>query len=189
MALNQAHRDKRKKVKKRFIFRSVILIAILTTIIFALIMNVTRDKNIIRKGDIAPDFELERINAHYDKKFIRLGDLKGKGVVLNFWATYCKPCESQMALMETLHPRYMDDIEILAINLDNSELVIQQFIDKNNLTFTVLHDTRNEVMEMYGVSPIPSTFFINSEGEVLEEVVGVLSSEELERHFKTIQPK
>lgn len=189
MALDQAHKNKRKKIKRRFIFRTVTLTVILAAIIFALIMNLTRDKNVIKKGDKTPDFELTQINDNNEQEHIRLSNLEGKGVMLNFWATYCKPCEAQLSLMEGLYSEYKDDIEIVAINLDNSELVIQQFIDKYNLTFPVLHDTRGEVMDMYNVSPIPSTFFITPEGEVLDEVVGGLTSEKLESHFKAIQPK
>src|SRR5690625_1136686 len=113
MASDRAQNNKRKKMKKRFIFRTVTLIVILTAIIFALIMNLTRDNNAIKKGDKAPDFELTQINDNRDQAFIQLSNLKGKGVVLNFWATYCKPCEMQLELMETLYPKYRDDMEIV----------------------------------------------------------------------------
>lgn len=189
MALDENYKRQTKKMKKRFIFRTVTLVVIVVAIIFALIMNVTRDKGAIKKGDQAPNFELIQINKNNEQKFIHLSNLDGKGVVLNFWATYCKPCEEQLSLMETLYSEYMDDIEIVAINLDNSEIVIQQFIDKLSLTFPVLHDTRSEVMDTYSVSPIPTTFFISSEGEVLDKVIGRLSLEELESHFKVIQPE
>src|SRR5690625_2081113 len=188
MALDQAYKNKRKKMKRRFIFRTITLTVILAAIIFALIMNVTREKGAIKKGDQAPNFELTQINNNNEQKLIQLSNLEGKGVVINFWATYCKPCEVQLSLMETLYSEYMDDIEIVAINLDNSEIVIQQFIDKYPLSFPVLHDTRSEVMEIYDVSPIPSTFFINSEGEVVDKVVGRPSLEKLESHLKAIQP-
>ena len=119
---------------------------------------------------------------------IRLSDLEGKGVMLNFWATYCKPCEAEMPFMEKLYPEYREDVEIVAVNLDASELVIHQFIDKYDLTFPVVHDTKSEVMDLYNVGPIPSTFFINPEGEIVDKVAGALTLETLEEHFKEIQP-
>ncbi|MBU5467097.1 thiol-disulfide oxidoreductase ResA [Virgibacillus sp. MSJ-26] len=188
MALYQAHKNKRKKMKRRFIFRTITLVIILAAVIFALIMNLTRDKGAVKKGNQVPDFELTQLNENYEQEHIRLSDLEGKGVVLNFWATYCKPCEAQLPLMETLYPEYKDDIEIVTISLDNSDLVIKQFIDKYNLTFAVLHDKRSEVMGLYSVSPIPNTFFISPEGEVQDEVVGAIPLEKLESHFKAIQP-
>lgn len=189
MALNEAHRNKQKKMKKRFIFRTTILTIILFTIIFALVMNLTRDRDVVKRGDQAPDFELTQINHNNNQEHLRLSHLQGKGVMLNFWAAYCKPCEGQLLLTEALYPDYNDDIEIITINLDNSELVIQQFIDKYHLSFPVLHDARSEIIDLYGVSPIPHTFFISSEGEIVDEVVGALTFEELNDHFVEILPK
>ena len=108
--------------------------------------------------------------------------------MLNFWATYCKPCEAEMPYMESLYPEYKDDVEIVAVNLDANELVIHQFIDKYDLTFPVVHDTTSEVMDLYKVGPIPSTYFINPEGEIVDIVMGALTLETLEGHFQEIQP-
>lgn len=189
MVVKSAPKNKQQKMKRRFIFRTVTLSIILLAVIYALIMNLTKDDGAVKKGDEAPDFELTQINHNHAEDHIQLSDLEGKGVVLNFWASYCKPCESQMLFMEALYPDYQDDIEIVAVNLDNSELVIQQFINKYNFSFAVMHDKRSEIMDMYQVSPMPTTFFINPEGEVVEEVVGSIVYQDLERYFNAIAPK
>ncbi|HLQ98298.1 MAG TPA: thiol-disulfide oxidoreductase ResA [Candidatus Dormibacteraeota bacterium] len=189
MALNQAHQNKQQKMKKRFIFRTITLTMILFAIIFALVMNLTRDKAVISKGDQAPDFELFQINSNNEQDYIRLSHLQGKGVVLQFGATYCQPCEGQLLITEALYSDYKDEIEMVSINVDNSELVIQQFIDKYHLSLPVLHDARSEIIDLYGVSPIPHTFFISPEGKVVDEIVGALTFNELNDHFKEIRPK
>lgn len=187
MALEEARKNKQEKMKKRFIFRSVILVVLLGAVVYALVTNLTKDNEIYQVGDQAPDFELAQINESNELEYIRLSDLDGKGVMLNFWATYCKPCEKEMPYMESLYPKYKDDIEIVAVSLDANELVIQQFIDKYDLTFPVLHDTKSEVMDLYKVGPIPSTFFIDPEGKIVDKVEGALTLEKLEDYFQKIQ--
>ncbi len=188
MVLDEARKNKQNKMKKRFIFRTIILAILLAAVVFALVTNLNKDKEVYQVGDKAPDFELVQINKNNELEKIRLSDLEGKGVMLNFWATYCKPCEAEMPYMEELYPKYKEDVEIVTVNLDASELVIHQFIDKYDLTFPVVHDTKSEVMDLYSVGPIPSTFFINPEGEIVEKVAGALTLDTLEEHFKEVQP-
>lgn len=189
MRLEQARASKSNKKKRRFIFRSVILTILLAAVIFALISNFNKDNAIYEVGDQAPDFKLQQINKNNEVETIQLSDLKGKGVMLNFWATYCKPCEAEMPYMEKLYPEYKEKgIEIVAVSLDASELVIHQFIDKYDLTFPIPHDKKGQVNDLYKIGPIPSTFFISPEGEIVEKVEGALTLERLEEYFKEIQP-
>src|SRR5699024_7246029 len=106
MVLDQTKNNKQNKMKKRLIFRTIMLIVILAAVVFALIMNLTRDRGTIEKGDTAPDFELVQKNENNERDHIQLSESGDKGVVLYFWATYCKPCEEQFPLMETLHSTY-----------------------------------------------------------------------------------
>ncbi|GEL76361.1 thiol-disulfide oxidoreductase ResA [Tenuibacillus multivorans] len=160
--------------------------------------NVAEDKekehtdstNLGSAGDKAPDFQLKQINKNNELETIRLSDLEGKGVILNFWTSFCKPCEAEMSYMQKLYEEYQDKgIEIVGINLDASELVVHRFIDKHDLTFPTSHDKNSKVRDLYKIGPIPSTFFISPDGEIDEIVEGVLTLEKLEQHFKQIQPK
>lgn len=189
MSLEEAKKKKQGKMKQRYIFRSITLAILLGAIIFALVTNLKEDNEIYRTGDEAPDFELMQVNKNNETELIRLSELEGKGIMLNFWATYCAPCEAEMPFMESLYPEYEDEIEIVAVSLDNTELVIDKFIDKYNLTFPVVHDSSSDVMDLYKVGPIPSTFFINPEGEIVDTVAGALTLEALEDHFKEILPE
>lgn len=189
--VEEAKHKKRNKKRKRYIFRISVLIVLVAAVAYALVQNFNKDKDIHEVGDEAPNFELTQVSDNENEKGdkLRLSDLEGKGVMLNFWATYCEPCEREMPYMEKLYPEYEDDIEIVAVSLDSSELVIDRFIDKHDLTFPVVHDTNSEVMDLYNISPLPSTIFIDPEGNIVDKVNGELSLETLEEHFKEIQPK
>lgn len=190
MRLEKAREQKKNRKRNRLIFRTIILAVLVAAVVFALITNAKKDNTIYKIGDKAPDFQLQQINANNELEKIQLSDLKGKGVMLNFWATYCKPCEKEMPYMEELYPQYKDKgIEIVAVSLDATEAVIHQFIDKYDLTFPIPHDSRNQVMDLYKIGPIPSTYFINAEGEIVEKVEGALTLEKLEGYFKQIQPE
>ena len=187
--IDEARKKKKNKKLNRLIFRTIVLGILVVAVVFALITNVNKDNTIYKIGDKAPDFLLQQINKNNELETIRLSDFKGKGVMLNFWATYCKPCEKEMPHMEKLYPEYKEKgIEILAVSLDATETVIHQFIDKYNLTFPIMHDNNSQVNDLYKIGPIPTTYFINSEGEIVEKIEGALTLERLEEYFMQIQP-
>ncbi|HLR80014.1 MAG TPA: thiol-disulfide oxidoreductase ResA [Bacillota bacterium] len=190
MSLEKMKSKKRKKKRNRFIFRSIILAVLVGAVVFALVSNAQKDKTIYKVGDQAPDFKLKQVNENNKLESIQLSDLEGKGVMLNFWATYCEPCEAEMPYMEKLYPKYRDKgIEIVAVSLDGGQLVIDRFIDEYDLTFPVMHDNKSQVSDLYKVGPIPSTFFISPEGEIVEIVEGALTLERLEDSFQKILPE
>src|SRR5699024_4483241 len=101
--------------------------------------------------------KLKKVNNNNEAEIIKLSEFERKGVMLNFWGTWCPPCRDEMPFMEKLYPEYQEKgVEIVAVNLDQSKLKIEQFIDEFDLTFPVPHDTRDEVRELYGVGPLPS---------------------------------
>lgn len=190
MNLEQKKQKKRNKKRNRLIYRTAILLVLLGAIIFAIVTNLQADNTVYRVGDQAPDFQLPQINKYNESETIQLSDLRGKGVMLNFWATWCKPCEREMPYMQELYPVYKErGIEIVAVSLDSTELVVDRFIDKYDLTFPIPHDTSGEVRDLYKVGPIPSTFFISPEGEIVEYVSGELSLERLEGYLQDILPQ
>ncbi|WP_240795432.1 thiol-disulfide oxidoreductase ResA [Aquibacillus halophilus] len=185
--IEEAKVKKSKKKKNRLVFRSIVLLILFAAVVFALVSNLNKDNAVIGVGDQAPNFELKQMNG--DKQSLTLDELKGKGVMLNFWATYCKPCEEEMPYMEALYPEYKDkDVEIVAVSLDATELVIDRFIDKYELSFPVLHDNKGQVLNRYNIGPLPTTFFINEDGIVVEKVAGALTLDRLDGYLKQIQP-
>lgn len=190
MRLEKARQQKKNRIRNRFIFRTVILLILVGAIIFALVTNAKKDKTVYGVGDEAPDFVLEQINHNNELEQIRLSDFRGKGVMLNFWATYCKPCEAEMPYMEQLYPEYKDKgIEIIAVNLQEAKLVVNRFVDRYDLTFPIPHDNRGTIRDLYQIGRIPSTLFINADGIIVEKVEGALTLELLEGYFNQILPE
>jgi len=190
LKLEQIRKKKKSRIRNRFIFRSVILAILLAAVVFSLVTNAKNDHTIYKVGDQAPDFQLTQINSNNELEAIQLSDFKGKGVMLNFWATFCKPCEAEMPYMEELYADYKDQgIEILAVNLAESELAVNRFIDKHDLTFPVPYDKKGQVSDLYKVGPIPTTYFINPEGEIVEKIEKALTLDLLEDYFRQILPE
>ncbi|SFD51211.1 Peroxiredoxin [Lentibacillus persicus] len=182
--------NKQQKKKQRLIFRTMVLAVLLVAVIYALVTNFTKDQTEVRAGAQAPDFKLEQINKNNEKETIQLSDLEGKGVMLNFWGTWCEPCEDEMPYMEELYPEYKEKgVEIVAVNLDTTQFVVDRFINRYNLTFPVPYDSNKEVMDTYQVEPLPTTFFINSDREIVEVVEGGLTLDKIEGYLQQIQPE
>lgn len=111
----------------------------------------------------APDFEVRTP----DDRTIRLADLRGKAVFLNFWATWCEPCREEMPSMERLHRAYKErGLVVLAVSIDSQGAsVVEPFVKKFGLTFLIGLDPRMVVRERYGVWALPSTFLIDRKGK------------------------
>jgi|SRR5690625_2451686 len=108
MSLKEIKRNKKNKKKNRLIFRTTILAVLLGAIIFAIASNLQADNTIYQVGDEAPDFKLKQINKNNELESIRLSDFQGQGIMLNFWGTWCKPCEKEMPYMQALYPKYKE---------------------------------------------------------------------------------
>lgn len=189
MRIEKARKEKQKKMRNRFIFRSVVLLILVGALAFTLITNLSEEKIIYGVGDEAPDFLLKQISNNNELEEVRLSDYRGRGVMLNFWATYCKPCEAEMPYMEQLYPEYSEKgVEIIAVNLQEAPLVVNRFVDKYDLTFPIPHDNRGDIRTLYQIGKIPSTYFIDSNGVIIEKVEGALTLQRLEQSLNQIMP-
>lgn len=118
----------------------------------------------------APDFALENL----DGDVIKLSDYKGKVVFLNFWATWCPPCRAEIPYFIELVEQYGEDgFVVLGVDLDPRDFSkVPAFVDQQGINYPVLYDTKR-VSGMYGgIQSIPTTFVINRDGKVVEQIVG-----------------
>jgi len=100
-------------------------------------------------------------------------DLKGKLVLLNFWATWCPPCRLEMPSMERLYQEFKGEgLEVVAINFMEREKPITSFLKENGFTFSVLLDKKGEIARDYGVHGLPVTFLIARNGNLLARSMG-----------------
>ena len=128
-------------------------------------LGIERPGKVIR----APSFALDDLSA----KRVSLKDLRGKVVFLNFWATWCVPCRQEMPTMEKLQREMKEQgLEVVAINIRESQKAVRKFTGELGLSFTVLLDKDAKVSEEYGAWAIPLSYFINRKGEFVGKVDG-----------------
>src|SRR5438309_6297636 len=126
-------------------------------------------------GSPAPEIALKDLQGQE----VKLSDLHGKIVLLNFWATWCKPCKEEMPAMQASYDKLRDQgFVVLAVNeLEDTDKVIEH-IRTHGHTFLVVMDHDNRVANQYGVVGLPASFLIDRQGIVREHVFGSLLTEE-----------
>ena len=126
-------------------------------------------------GTAAADFSLVDLEG----KVHRLSDDRGKVVLLNFWATWCKPCTTEMPAMQATYERLREQgFTVLAVNELEDEAKVREHIRTHAHTFPVLLDKDNRVANMYGVFGLPVSVFVDPQGIVQEYVRGGLLTEQ-----------
>lgn len=167
--------------------RLVLLILMVGVITFTIYSNLSKEKNsVLQVGDEAPDFVLTDMNGERHQ----LSDYRGQGVFLNFWGTWCKPCEREFPLMDQQYQKVQDEgLQILAVNIGESDFAVQKFIDRLNLSFPVLIDHNKSVMETYNINPLPTTFLVNPEGKIEKIITGEMSEEAIKEYMEQIMPE
>jgi peroxiredoxin len=121
-------------------------------------------------GQLAPDFKLPLTGGGE----VKLSDLRGKVVLVNFWATWCPPCKAEMPSMERLYAQMKDrGFELLAINAEVDGLeILPEFLQQHPHSFPIPVDTEGEVQAGYGVYRFPESFIIDRDGKIIEHIVG-----------------
>jgi len=128
------------------------------------------ERGVVKVGDEAPNFQLRDLAGN----MVSLSQLRGKVVLLNFWATWCGPCRVEMPAMEQLYRSYSrKDFEILAVSTDaQGAAVTRPFQQEMGFTFPILHDADYRVGLLYGARSLPMTFMVDRKGIVRQKVPG-----------------
>lgn len=172
--------------KQRLIIRTIILLILGLAVAYTLYANFTKDDvQKVEIGSKAPDFALVDLNGEKHK----LSEYKGQGVFLNFWGTWCKPCEEEMPYINNQYAQFKDKgVQVLAVDVGESELAVTKFKDRYQLNFPIVIDKDSQVMNAYGVNPLPITFLIDKEGEVVKIHTGQLTEAMVKDFMEQIQP-
>ncbi|HSJ38489.1 MAG TPA: thiol-disulfide oxidoreductase ResA [Planococcus sp. (in: firmicutes)] len=178
---------KTNKKRNRAIMRSVILALLVLAIGYTIYNSVTaEDVKFLRTGDEAPDFTLQDMEGNTHK----LSDYKGEGVFLNFWGTWCEPCVKEMPAMDRQYNVFKEQgVQILAVNIAQSDFEVQSFVDRFNLSFPVVIDKSKSVMIAYNIRPLPTTILVNPEGEIERIVTGEMTEQDIKGYMEEIKPQ
>lgn len=145
------------------------LAATIAAVAFAALLVSEPAPDPIRAGQPAPVFELPLL----DGGTVSLASLRGRVVLLNFWATWCKPCEDEMPAMQRLHAALAGTgFELVAVSVDASRDDVAKFRDRLTLTFPIALDPGKRVSEAYQSYRFPESYLIDREGRILSRYIG-----------------
>lgn len=138
-------------------------------------------------GKQAPDFTLKT----FDGKDLALSDLKGKTILLNFWASWCMPCRQEAGALESAWQKYKDkDVIFIGVNVWDESSNAQSYLDQFGSGYTNALDPQEEIQVNYGIGGVPETFFIDSLGNVRDKFTGPLTEQIIDYYvLKAKQPE
>lgn len=154
--------------------RLLVIGLIVIPLIWLLAYGFTRDPRYIHSpiiGRQAPPFAL----TLFDGRTVRLEDLRGKVIFLNFWASWCPPCRAEARTLEAAWQRYKDrDVVFLGVNIQDTEEGAREFLREFGITYLNGRGATGKIPIEYGVWGLPETFFIDREGRITYKHVGAL---------------
>lgn len=129
----------------------------------------------------APDFTLPTLTG----TDIKLSDLRGRPVLLNFWATWCAPCRVEMPELEAAYQSHTaDKLAIIAINREETAALVEPFVTEMGLTFDIALDEKAEISNLYGVFNMPTSYFLDGSGRVVAIHRGPMSEQQIEEYVQ-----
>ena len=140
-----------------------------------------------RLGQPAPDFRLKTLAGPE----VSISELKGRPVIINFWASWCPPCRLEMPLLIAAYQAHRDvGLEVVAINLTDQESAkdIRKFVAEFQMPFTIALDTKGKTWSRYGLIALPTTVFVGADGMVRVVNSGPINGVTLDRDLSQILP-
>jgi thiol-disulfide isomerase/thioredoxin len=163
-------------VKRALLLSSLIFITvgILSFVIFW--GAITKRSPELSEGAQAPDFALEMLEG----RTLQLSELRGRKIVLNFWASWCAPCRREMPDLERVHRQYGDRVTVVGINIQEDRSSVERFLQEVPVSYTIALDPQGVAVRAYRVIAQPATFWIDEHGRIVERKFGAYTPTELE---------
>jgi cytochrome c biogenesis protein CcmG/thiol:disulfide interchange protein DsbE len=163
----------------------VLAIAVVLALLAVLVWRVVQDSEggasaALRRGEspAAPAFDLELLNG---SGRLELETLRGKAVVLNFWASWCIPCKKEAPLLEAAWQKWRSKgVVVVGVDANDFKSDARRFARRYELTYPLVHDGPGDLLDDYGLSAFPETFFVRPDGQLSSWTQGELSAEEID---------
>ncbi|KAF0218609.1 MAG: alkyl hydroperoxide reductase/Thiol specific antioxidant/Mal [Geobacteraceae bacterium] len=145
-------------------------IHVLLVILMFAVCSCAKEQAPPKEGGIAPDFKLKNIAGEE----VRLADLRGKVVFLNFWATWCPPCREEIPSMVRLNTAMAGKpFQMLAVSIDEGgKEAVESYFKQAGVTLPALLDPQQATGKRYGITGVPETFIVDKKGVILKKIIG-----------------
>ena len=164
---------------------SIGLLVLLGSQLLTPAQNQTNAQSSTLIGRPAPNFTLPMLDT---RQPFSLASLKGKPVVLNFWASWCVPCQQEAPLLEkTWRSVQRQGVALLGIDFQDARSDGLNFLHKYGITYPSVADDTGDTAINYGLTGVPETFFINRQGVIVAKVTGQLTEQSLQSNLKLIE--
>jgi cytochrome c biogenesis protein CcmG/thiol:disulfide interchange protein DsbE len=184
-----AQKNRRKRRIVIFCVVSLLNVGLLALILTQLLTPATHPVTDPLVGHSAPNFTLVLLHADSGKNTLSLSNLKGKPIVLNFWASWCQPCKEELPLLENAWKQMQaqkKNIVFLGIDFQESNSDASNFLLQHGITYLAGLDTDGSIANKYGVSSLPQTIFIDRNGTVISREPQELTTQDLSRNLQSI---
>ena len=158
-------------------------LAVALPLLVVLFANLGRDPHAVESpliGHPAPPFSLSPVEGGPP---VSLASLKGRPIVLNFWATWCIPCVEENAALESAAARAGNDAQFLGVVYEDEVPQVQRFLEQHGKAYPSLLDDDGKAAIAYGVYGVPETYFIDAQGTIVAKFVGPLDPPTLDAHL------
>jgi peroxiredoxin len=152
----------------------IAVIAIVWTLIATLSSERDMAKGTISVGQEAPGFTATNTNG----EIVNLINYRGKTVLLNFWASWCKPCVKEMPLLDEAHRTQETEFELISINVGEARGTVNEFVREIGISFPVIVDATGRISNLYQVKALPATFVVDAKSKLHRVSLGELTTKE-----------
>ena len=159
---------------------TTLLLVIGISALFAFVVLPYLGKKNALEGVTAPDFVLPVIHGGEPGNRIRLSDLRGKVVVVDFWASWCVPCRTQAPIIDTVAKRHGDELAVVGVNTSDERDAAVRFAQGQNLSYPMVFDENNRVAAEYSVTGLPTLVVVDKSGKIVAVRRSLVPETELE---------
>ena len=154
-------------------------VALVAGLLVLLIWKVAQgSQNKAKLGKPAPDFTLGRLDRPGS---LQLSSLRGKVVVLNFWASWCQPCKLEAPDLAASAKKWSGRVVVLGVDVNDPSGDARGFMRKYGITYPIVHDNKNVTSPKYGLTGLPETFFLDRRGRIVSHVISGIKAADLQR--------